>query len=216
MSSPESSGDRETAAAEDVTVTDAADQSTVDENVGVDATAENTAVTDTPDQSTVDEDMDVDATAENTATGEADGVTTEVAGTDAETESAAAQESSPETAVSESSADDDADGYAEDETVEITAEEVAAVTTPEDAAETADAADADEPHVSSRVRVTLEDGTVREGEIIDDFADLAPGDKPVEARIDHEHVARLRRWAISTDDHDIVFADDDAVELISA
>ncbi|MCD2146577.1 hypothetical protein [Gordonia paraffinivorans] len=212
MSSPESSGDRETAAAEDVTVTDAADQSTVDENVGVEATAENTAVTDTPDQSTVDENVDVDATAENTATGEADGVTTEVAGTDTETESAAAQASDPESAVSESSAD----GYAEDETVEITAEEVAAVTTPEDAAETADAADDDEPHVSSRVRVTLEDGTVREGEIIDDFADLAPGDKPVEARIDHEHVARLRRWAISTDDHDIVFADDDAVELISA
>ena len=215
MSSPESSGDRETAAAEDVTVTDAADQSTVDENVGVEATAENTAVTDTPDQSTVDENVDVDATAENTATGEADGVTTEVAGTDTETESAAAQASDPESAVSESPADD-SDGYAEDETVEITAEEVAAVTTPEDAAETADTADDDEPHVSSRVRVTLEDGTVREGEIIDDFADLAPGDKPVEARIDHEHVARLRRWAISTDDHDIVFADDDAVELISA
>ncbi|MCZ0912593.1 hypothetical protein O0V02_09245 [Gordonia amicalis] len=79
----------------------------------------------------------------------------------------------------------------------------------------ADAADLEGVHVSSRVRVTLEDGTTREGEIVDDFADLAPGDQTVEARIDEDHTARLRRWAISTDDHDIVFADDDAVELIS-
>ncbi|AFR48551.1 hypothetical protein [Gordonia sp. KTR9] len=70
--------------------------------------------------------------------------------------------------------------------------------------------------ISARVRVTLDDGSVREGEIVDDFADLAPDDTAVEARIDNDHVARLRRWAISTDDHDIVFADDNAVEVIPA
>ncbi|WP_238419004.1 hypothetical protein [Gordonia sp. 'Campus'] len=72
------------------------------------------------------------------------------------------------------------------------------------------------PRISTRVRVTLDDGSVREGEIVDDFADLAPDVTTVEARIDSEHVARLRRWAIATDDDDIVFADDDAVEVISA
>lgn len=98
-------------------------------------------------------------------------------------------------------------------TEEATAEEATAEESAEE--EIADAADLEGLHVSSRVRVTLEDGTTREGEIVDDFADLAPGDQTVEARIDDDHIARLRRWAISTDDHDIVFADDDAVELIS-
>ena len=69
--------------------------------------------------------------------------------------------------------------------------------------------------VTTRVRVTLDDGSTREGEVVDDFADLA-GDTTVETRIDDERTARLRRWAISTDDHQIVFADDDAVEVISA
>ncbi|WP_244970928.1 hypothetical protein [Gordonia jinghuaiqii] len=84
-----------------------------------------------------------------------------------------------------------------------------------DAATDAETADEETVCVAARVRVTLDDGSTREGEIVDDFADLAPGDTTVEARIDAEHTARLRRWAISTDDHDIVFADDDAVELIS-
>jgi hypothetical protein len=73
----------------------------------------------------------------------------------------------------------------------------------------------DEVAVAARVRVTLDDGSTREGEVVDDFADLA-GNATIETRIDDEHTARLRRWAISTDDHDIVFADDDAVEAISA
>lgn len=72
----------------------------------------------------------------------------------------------------------------------------------------------DEVAVTARVRVTLDDGSTREGEVVDDFKDLA-GDTTVETRIDDEHTARLRRWAISTDDHDIVFADDDAVEIIA-
>lgn len=65
--------------------------------------------------------------------------------------------------------------------------------------------------VGARVRVTLDDGSCTEGEIVDDFADLA-GDTTIETRIDDDHTARLRRWAISNDDHGIVFADDDAVE----
>ena len=73
----------------------------------------------------------------------------------------------------------------------------------------------DEVAVAARVRVTLDDGSTREGEVVDDFADLA-GDTTIETRIDDEHTARLRRWAISTDDHQIVFADDDSVEVISA
>ncbi|MFE0751445.1 hypothetical protein [Gordonia sp. NPDC058843] len=72
----------------------------------------------------------------------------------------------------------------------------------------------DEVTVAARVRVTFDDGSTKEGEIVDDFADLA-GDTTVETRIDDEHTVRLRRWAISTDDHGIVFADDDAVELIA-
>ena len=79
----------------------------------------------------------------------------------------------------------------------------------------ADSEAPDEVAVAARVRVTLDDGSTREGEVVDDFADLA-GDTTIETRIDDEHTARLRRWAISTDDHDIVFADDDAVEVISA
>lgn len=81
----------------------------------------------------------------------------------------------------------------------------------------ADHADGEAPGevaVAARVRVTLDDGSTREGEVVDDFADLA-GDTTVETRIDDEHTARLRRWAISTDDHQIVFADDDAVEVLA-
>ncbi|MCG7633937.1 hypothetical protein MHN80_16625 [Gordonia McavH-238-E] len=79
----------------------------------------------------------------------------------------------------------------------------------------ADSEAPDEVAVAARVRVTLDDGSTREGEVVDDFADLA-GNATIETRIDDEHTARLRRWAISTDDHAIVFADDDAVEVISA
>ncbi|MFC9979682.1 hypothetical protein [Gordonia sp. NPDC127522] len=82
-------------------------------------------------------------------------------------------------------------------------------------ADHADGEASGEVAVAVRVRVTLDDGSTREGEVVDDFADLT-GDTTVETRIDDEHTARLRRWAISTDDHQIVFADDDAVEVISA
>lgn len=121
-----------------------------------------------------------------------------------------AEDVAPEEAVAE-------DEAAPVEEAPVTEEAAAEEVTTEEPAEEeiADAADLEGLHVSSRVRVTLEDGTTREGEIVDDFADLAPGDQTVEARIDDDHIARLRRWAISTDDHDIVFADDDAVELIS-
>ncbi|MDS1116259.1 hypothetical protein RD149_21170 [Gordonia westfalica] len=121
-----------------------------------------------------------------------------------------AEDVAPEEAVAE---DETAPVEEAPVTEEATAEEATAEESAEE--EIADAADLEGLHVSSRVRVTLEDGTTREGEIVDDFADLAPGDQTVEARIDDDHIARLRRWAISTDDHDIVFADDDAVELIS-
>lgn len=126
-----------------------------------------------------------------------------------------AEEVAPEEAVAEDEAApvEEAPVTEEATAEEATAEEATAEESAEE--EIADAADLEGLHVSSRVRVTLEDGTTREGEIVDDFADLAPGDQTVEARIDDDHIARLRRWAISTDDHDIVFADDDAVELIS-
>lgn len=80
--------------------------------------------------------------------------------------------------------------------------------------EVGDHEDATVVAVAARVRVTLDDGSTTEGEIVDDFADLA-GDTTVETRIDDEHTARLRRWAISTDDHGIVFADHDAVEPLA-
>lgn len=130
-------------------------------------------------------------------------------------------EIAPEVLLAEDSSTDDAAPVEEAPVEEATAEDapVDEATTEQseesDADDLADAADLEGVHVSSRVRVTLEDGTTREGEIVDDFADLAPGDQTVEARIDEDHTARLRRWAISTDDHDIVFADDDAVELLN-
>ncbi|MCR8899551.1 hypothetical protein M0655_00175 [Gordonia amicalis] len=139
-------------------------------------------------------------------------------------------EIAPEVLLAEDSSTDDAAPVEEAPVEEAPVEEATAEDTPLDAPvdeatteqseesgadDLADAADLEGVHVSSRVRVTLEDGTTREGEIVDDFADLAPGDQTVEARIDEDHTARLRRWAISTDDHDIVFADDDAVELLN-
>ncbi|ATD70472.1 MULTISPECIES: hypothetical protein [Gordonia] len=134
-------------------------------------------------------------------------------------------EIAPEVLLAEDSSTDDAapveeapveEATAEDTPVDAPVDEATTEQSEEsDADDLADAADLEGVHVSSRVRVTLEDGTTREGEIVDDFADLAPGDQTVEARIDEDHTARLRRWAISTDDHDIVFADDDAVELLN-
>ncbi|MEO9329957.1 hypothetical protein [Gordonia aurantiaca] len=209
MSSTES-GDRGTAAVENEAVTDAPE---------LDTPVTETSETDVPDEAAAD----TEDTADHTVTADAE------ESLDADAEAVVAEKSA------EADAENLDDAEDEDETVEITAEEAAAVSeagstdiqatqatdtgatdTETDTEEPTDAAELEGVHVSSRVRVTLEDGTVREGEIIDDFADLVPGDEPVEARIDHEHVARLRRWAISTDDHDIVFADDDAVELISA
>ncbi|KAF0967164.1 MULTISPECIES: hypothetical protein [Gordonia] len=134
---------------------------------------------------------------------------------DSSTDDAAPVEEAPveEAPVEEATAEE---AMAEDTPVDAPVDEATTEQSEESGADDlADAADLEGVHVSSRVRVTLEDGTTREGEIVDDFADLAPGDQTVEARIDEDHTARLRRWAISTDDHDIVFADDDAVELLN-
>ena len=53
--------------------------------------------------------------------------------------------------------------------------------------------------ISTRVRVELGDGTFDEGIVVDDFGDLID----VETGLD----VRLRRWAINTDAHGLVFAD---------
>ncbi|AZZ83832.1 MULTISPECIES: hypothetical protein [Gordonia] len=193
MSAPESSADREIDAVDTENDAVDADLQAADEDATVEVDAledEDAAVEISPDEVVATEDSAEEPAVEDSA------------------EDVAAED----VAVEETAAVDDAAPVEEAPLDEETLDKPIEADTH---GELADAADLEGLHVSSRVRVTLEDGTTREGEIVDDFADLAPGDQTVEARIDEDHIARLRRWAISTDDHDIVFADDDAVELLS-
>ncbi|WP_232719301.1 hypothetical protein [Gordonia metallireducens] len=198
MSAPESGADRESDAVD--TENDAVDTDlhAADEDATVEVEAlddEDATVELSPDELAGEEVATEEATADEPAA-----------------EDSAEDVAAEDVAVEETAAVDDA---APVEEAPVDEEVLDKPVEAENHEELADAAELEGLHVSSRVRVTLEDGTTREGEIVDDFADLAPGDQTVEARIDEDHTARLRRWAISTDDHDIVFADDDAVELLS-
>ena len=62
--------------------------------------------------------------------------------------------------------------------------------------------------VGSRVRTT--DDRALAGEIVEDFGDLAG----TEVVIDDAHTARARRWAVALDDGQLVFVDDDGIELL--
>ena len=78
-----------------------------------------------------------------------------------------------------------------------------------------DSAPAAEAAVNSKVRVTLEDGQVVPGVIVEDFGELIPSDGTVEATIDAERgAARLRRFVINTD-RGVVFGDPETVEVIA-
>lgn len=78
-----------------------------------------------------------------------------------------------------------------------------------------DSAPAAEATVNSKVRVTLEDGQVVSGVIVEDFGELIPSGGAIEATIDAERgAARLRRFAINTD-RGVVFGDPDTVEVIA-
>lgn len=69
--------------------------------------------------------------------------------------------------------------------------------------------------VNSKVRVTLDDGQVVTGVIVEDFGELMPADGAIEAPIDAERgSARLRRFAITTD-RGVVFGDLDTVDVIA-
>ncbi|MBV9515967.1 MAG: hypothetical protein JO280_18305 [Mycobacteriaceae bacterium] len=62
--------------------------------------------------------------------------------------------------------------------------------------------------VGCRIRTT--DGSNATGEIVEDFGSLAG----TEVRVDAEHTARGRRWAVALDDGRVVFVDDDAIEPV--
>lgn len=63
--------------------------------------------------------------------------------------------------------------------------------------------------VGRRVRTVGDDGAT--GEIVEDFADLAG--TPVV--VDAESTVRSRRWAVALDDGQLVFLDDDQLELLN-
>ena len=78
-----------------------------------------------------------------------------------------------------------------------------------------DSAPAAEAAVNSKVRVTLENGQVVTGVIVEDFGELMPSDGAIEATIDAERgAARLRRFAINTE-RGVMFGDPDTVEVIA-
>ena len=62
--------------------------------------------------------------------------------------------------------------------------------------------------VGRRVRTVGDDGVT--GEIVEDFGDLAG--TPVV--VDAESTVRSRRWAVALDDGQLVFLDDDQLELL--
>lgn len=62
--------------------------------------------------------------------------------------------------------------------------------------------------VGRRVRTVGDDGAT--GEIVEDFGDLAG--TPVV--VDAESTVRSRRWAVALDDGQLVFLDDDQLELL--
>ena len=73
---------------------------------------------------------------------------------------------------------------------------------------------APDPTVDSHVRVTLDDGQVVTGVIVEDFGELIPADGTIEAPVDAElGIARLRRFVITTD-RGVVSGDVDTVEVI--
>ncbi|MDL9948371.1 hypothetical protein QSJ19_22885 [Gordonia sp. ABSL11-1] len=70
------------------------------------------------------------------------------------------------------------------------------------------------PADTRRVRLDLPDGSgSAEGVVVDDFSDLLKS-HPTEVTIDHDHIARLRRWAVGLDGGGIVFTD--SLEFIDA